>query len=376
MESNSLKPHVFEELPLPNLDMKLLSKPLGDANVALSRFVGSLKAIKGTADLLTSSFQSTEAHLSARIEGTYTVLEDVIGAEDKEESADTNSEKRDDLREVLNYRRALRFAISTRSKAESLTLHQVRQYHKELLSGSVRGSKKKPGQFRSTQNYIGNQSSGIEHARFVPPEVIMLTDALENWIKYAALDTEDRLLQLAILHAQFEIIHPFDDGNGRVGRLLIPLFLYKKKYMSKPCFYLSEYLEKHSEKYYDRLLNVTKGGEWHEWILFFLKAIEEQSVLYEKRVEDIVNLYEKIKNDTVQISRSSYAFKTIDFIFKKPIFDVPSLCKELKSKRANIDSIIKKLHKEKIITIYRESIGARPALWRFNDLMDVLRYSV
>ena len=360
------KPFIPHELPPSNMDKGQLLTAVGKAHSALSNFIGSLRIINP--DLLLVSFQSNEAILSSRIEGTQTKLEEVIGVSDDQELATNDPEKRDDFREVLNYRRTLTLASED---DRPLTLHLIRQCHEELLRGSVRGSNKNPRTIRTLQNYIG-VTNNIEQARFIPPAPKLVQQSLENLIKYINLKDEDVLIQTAILHAQFEIIHPFDDGNGRVGRLLIPLFLQKKGYMPNPCFYLSEYLNNNQDEYRDRLLGVTEKDEWNEWILFFMKAIKTQSETLEKRVENIFNLYKEMSRKILDLTRSRYSQPVTDYIFKKPIFDIPSMSEQTKIKQPTLHYLLKILHEEKIINTYEKSSGSQPARYVFRKLISLL----
>ena len=153
-------------------------------------------------------------------------------------------------------------------KKRPVCLDLLTKVHGALMEG-VRGQEKGRGRFRKVQNWIGRSGSTLETAKFVPPEPVAMMESLRNWEKHVHFDEQDRLVQLAVIHGQFEIIHPFTDGNGRVGRMMIPLVLYEQKLLSSPMFYLSAYLEQHRETYYERLLGITARGEWDEWVLFF-----------------------------------------------------------------------------------------------------------
>ncbi len=170
-----------------------------------------------------------------------------------------------------------------------ITLSLVRQMHAVLMD-SVRGANKTPGEFRLDQNWIGPLGCTIEQASFVPPSPLQLLDYLQAWEGYLAFNDFDLLVQVAVVHAQFELIHPFKDGNGRIGRLFIPLFLYQKRVLASPMFYLSEYLEAHRELYYVRLQGISRDGDWTSWIEFFLDAITQQAHANTERVREILAL--------------------------------------------------------------------------------------
>lgn len=185
---------------------------------------------------------------------------------------------------------------------------------------SVRGANKMPGEFRSEQNWIGAAGNTIEQASFVPPSPLQLLDHLQAWERYLAGDDVDVLLQCAVAHAQFELIHSFKDGNGRIGRLLIPLFLFQKRALAGPMFYLSDYLESHRDMYYVRLQAVSREGDWTGWIAFFLDAVTQQALANTDRVRAMMALYEDMKRRIAELTRSQHAIAVLDALFDRPIF--------------------------------------------------------
>lgn len=197
------------------------------------------------------------------------------------------------------------------------------ELHRILLD-SVRGQNKTPGEFRRDQNWIGKAGCTIEEASFVPPSPLRLLDYLQAWERYLDSDDVDYLLQVAVIHAQFELIHPFKDGNGRIGRILIPLFLYQKRALSQPMFYLSEYLEDNRDEYYERLRAISIQGDWNGWIAFFLRAIATQAVQNSKRVNAIMALYEEMKIAIQGATHSQYSVHLLDAIFDKPFSGLPT----------------------------------------------------
>ena len=154
----------------------------------------------------------------------------------------------------------------------------------------------------------------------MPPSPLQLLDHLEALERYLASDDVDALIHVAVVHAQFELLHPFQDGNGRIGRLLIPLFLYQKRTLASPMFYLSEYLESHRELYYARLRGISQDGDWTTWVEFFLDAIIHQAKTNTERVGSILELYDRMKQRVTALTRSQYAFQVLDALFNRPIF--------------------------------------------------------
>src|SRR3989338_1678207 len=284
-----MKPYIPERLPLQSLDWVRFITLIGQANAELARYDGILQGIINPAVLL-SPLTTKEAVISSKIEGTQASLEEVL---QYEASPDVKTEKYDDIREIINYREAMRFSVQWMKK-KPITLNLIKEMHGILLD-SVRGKDKGRGNFRTGQNYIGKPGAPIEQATYIPPSPLVLMDHLTNFEKYIHYDEKDRLVQLATVHAQFEIIHPFLDGNGRLGRILIPLFLYEKQVLHSPMFYISEYLESNRDEYYARLKAISEEKAWDDWIEFFLRAIIEQAKANSVKAKSILDLYEKKK---------------------------------------------------------------------------------
>jgi Fic family protein len=209
-------------------------------------------------------------------------------------------------------------------KTRPFNLNLLLKLHSILLD-SVRGRHKGRGHFRTVQNWIGAAGSPIHQADFVPPEPGRLSGCLDNWEKYYHADQPDLLVQLAILHGQFEIIHPFIDGNGRLGRILIPLFLFERKVLSRPVFYLSAYIEEHKEEYIECLrgLGRERGG-WNRWVEFFLKDVIEQAEANQATARGIKDLYE-LKAEVIKLTHSQFAVPLLDVLFERPIISSSEL---------------------------------------------------
>ena len=235
----------------------------------------------------------------------------------------------------------------------------------------MRGQDKTPGEFRKDQNWIGKYGCTIEQASFVPPNPLQLQDHLEAWQTYIESNDIDLLLQTAVVHAQFELLHPFKDGNGRIGRILIPLFLYQKKKLSQPMFYLSSYLEANREKYYMCLQNISREGDWDGWIDFFLQAIAEQARSNNAKVKSIMKLYDAMKQKIHEITHSQYTVHLLDAIFDRPIFDSTHLVKHTTIPAASVKSFIPKLKKEGILTEVFPAKGRKSAILAFLQLLNI-----
>jgi Fic family protein len=309
-----MSPYIPEKLPIENLNYMPLISLIAKANAAVARYDGYLQNIPNP-EVLVTPLITQEAVLSSKIEGTQATIEDVLEYEANKNEILGN----DDIFEILNYRNAIDYAIKRLTELP-LCLRLLKELHSILLN-SVRGSNKSRGEFRKVQNWIGIPGSTIGEATYIPPDVIHLNEALGNFEKYLNSDDYDSLVQIAILHAQFEMIHPFLDGNGRLGRMLIPLFLYYKKVLSSPMFYMSQYLEKHRETYYAKLRAISNDGNWIGWIKFFLNGIIEQADVNLKKAKAIMNLYDFKKERIRKVTHSQYSIKILDALFIKPIFN-------------------------------------------------------
>ena len=310
-----MKPYIPEELPLKKLDYNPFIKLIGKANRALARYDGLLLSIPNPTILL-SPLKDQEAVLSSKIEGTQATLEEVYKFEAGEKIMPEN--KKYDIQEIINYRKATNFAVEELKKIP-LSLRMLRNIHSILLN-SVRGQNKDRGNFRTIQNWIGKPGATIENAIYVPPPPDLILNKLSNLEKYLHTNNEDCIIQMAIIHAQFELIHPFLDGNGRIGRIIIPIFLYSKKVLSLPVFYLSSYLEKNRELYYQNLLSISKEGKWEKWIKFFLEAVFKQSNENINKAKEILNLFESMQERIYNSTHSPNIMKILDAIFNHPIF--------------------------------------------------------
>jgi Fic family protein len=360
---NSCIPH---DLPLQNLDWKNLLPLVGRANGCLARYDGMLQTLPNSAVLL-SPITANEAVLSSKIEGTQATLDEVLEADAGLLTAEA---RRGDIEEISNYRSAV--AVAEGALADRpLSLGLIREIHQRLLQG-VRGRDKEPGKFRTDQNWIGRHGDPIERARFIPPNPAILQQALEQWGNYIGSAAEDPILQIAVAHAQFEILHPFKDGNGRIGRMLIPLILFQRQALSRPMFYMSEYLEEHRQEYYDRLLAITDNDDWHGWLVFFLNGLIAQAEANLKKVQAIRDLYEETKRRVVEITHSQFAPAAVDAFFRRPIIsgtDFTAIAGF--NNRVTANGMLRQLEAENIIIKVRDGAGRMPAVYAFLRLINL-----
>jgi Fic family protein len=363
-----MEPFVPEELPIASLDWKRLIPRLGEANREIAHYGGVLRRVPNPG-LLLSPMTTQEAVLSAAIEGTQATLGEVLRFEAGEVMLEEG--RRDDFQEIVNYRRALSQA-QHELESRPFNLNLLLELHAILLD-SVRGRFKGAGRFRTTQNWIGPESRPIEEAYFVPPAPGDLSLHLDRWEKYYHATELDVLVQLAIVHAQFEIIHPFSDGNGRLGRLLIPLFLYEKKLLPRPMFFLSESLEAHRKSYEVGLRDLGKDEDaWNRWVEFFLLLLGNQALKNTLKALSIQQLYDELKNKVIALTRSQFAIPLLDQIFFRPVFSAADLAfaRPCPSRPA-LNNLVRKLSTGGVIKQLREASGQRGAMYVQAELVNL-----
>ncbi len=311
----------FVPAPLPPspaivMDDELV-RLLSDADRALGRLDG-VTSVLPNPDLFVAMYVRQEAVLSSQIEGTQSTLEDVLQFEADIRGRDIPK----DVEEVVNYVRALNYGLE-RAATLPLSLRLIREIHSELLSG-VRGSDKTPGEFRKDQNWIGARNCPLSMATFVPPPVDAMHNALNQFEQFLhKRDQLPLLIHCGLAHAQFETIHPFMDGNGRVGRLLITFLLCQQGVLQSPLLYLSYYLKAHRSEYYDRLMAIRNDGNWEGWLKFFLRGIAEVSRSATATARAILQLRDQHRQMIAQAATgSTYGLQLHDYLFIQPIVSV------------------------------------------------------
>ena len=364
-----MKPFLPANLPVKNIDYNRLINLVAEANRKLSLYNGILQVMINPHVLL-APLTSKEAVLSSKIEGTQVSFTELLQFEADEKL--NNNINLNDVDEIVNYKKAMLEAEKMFIDRPFIHLNMVRSLHSILLSG-VRGSNKARGDFRKVQVYIGSLKGGIEQATYIPPEAQNVLPLLDNWEKYINYTDQEILIACAVMHAQFEMIHPFLDGNGRMGRMLIPLFLYQKNCIDKPVFYMSEFFEENRQEYYLKLNNISNSGNWDDWIEFFLNGIIKQSNKNIEKSKEIISLYNEIKEQFINITHSNFAINVLDSLFKKPIISASEL-----AKNSNIPSpttanvLFKKLLNSNIISLEKKAGGTRSAIYMFDKLVQIV----
>ena len=358
----------YGKFPPKNLDWSRLIHLIGPANAALARYDGKLSAIPN-AGVLLSPLTTQEAVLSSKIEGTQATMGEVLEYEAAGDTDKLPSERKADINEILNYRRAMWDAVEL-LKDLPLCQRVIKAAHNSLLQG-VRGQGKQPGEYRAIPNWIGPPGCPIEEARFVPVSADKLQEAMGLWETYIHDEAPDRLVQLAILHAEFEALHPFLDGNGRLGRMCVPLFMFNKGLINLPTFYISAFFEANRDEYYDKLLAVSRDDDWTGWCVFFLRAVTSQAKENLDKANQILKLYEDKKEKVVEVTHSQHAIHALDFIFSHPIFVASHFTGNGVIPKPTAIRILTILRNNDIITTLREASGRRPASYIFPELINI-----
>ena len=352
--------------PDKHLDWHRLVPLLGPAYSVVARYDGMLSAVPNPRILL-APLSIQEAVLSSRIEGTEATMGQVLEFEARGEAR--SPARRDDILEIIQYRGAMRHA---EKMLRELPLSQrvIRESHRVLLSGG-RGRQRSPGRYRQIPNWIGPPGCSIEDAKFVPVGAEKLLVAMSAWERYMHRDEPDRLVQLAILHAEFEALHPFLDGNGRMGRMLVPLFMWQRELIRQPAFYISAYFEANRDAYYEGLLSVSRDDDWTGWCEFFLRAVRMQAEDNLARTQAILDLYEEMKNRVPEVTRTQYAIQVLDWVFEHPVFSSARFVSETECSAPTARRILHRLWDAAILRKIDSGRGRRPAVFAFRHLLKI-----
>ena len=329
----------FRPTPLPpNPELVIGSdmvKKLVEANRALMKLDTATKYIPDV-KLYILMYVRKEALISSQIEGTQCTLDDILDPY-------IDSNKNFDTEEVINYISACQYAIG-RLDTLPLCNRLLREIHERLING-LRGSDKNPGEFRKSQNWIGAANCSLKDARFIPPNVDDMNEAMSDLEKYMNEgDDYDPLIRIALIHYQFETIHPFLDGNGRVGRLLILLYLIEQGIISEPIIYISYFLKKNQIEYYDRITEVRQSGNYEQWVSFFLEAVSAAAKDSMTTIEELRDLHEKNVARLPKTNRKNDNVKRFfDYIEQHPIIDIRKTSEALELSYNTVSTIVNKL---------------------------------
>ena len=329
-----------------------LNELLSDANVAVGRLDGSVLTLPNPG-LFVAMYARREAVLSSQIEGTQSSLQDVLAAEANIFAPHLPK----DVHEVMNYAAAMAVGLET-LKTLPVSVRLIRQIHQVLLHG-VRGSHRTPGELRTTQNWIGPEGCTLQEATFVPPPPHEMRMALSDWEKFLHADDDlPLLIKVGLAHAQFETIHPFSDGNGRVGRLLITFLLVEGNMLHQPVLYLSHYFKRHRQAYYDHLQALHETGDWESWLSFFLQGVKEVSGQAAEMAGVILRMREGLRQGiTENFARGAgNALKVVEHLFASPITSVKEVQELIGTSRQAANQLVGRLEE---LGVVREITGQK-----------------
>jgi Fic family protein len=357
----------FVPAPLPpdpplQLDGELLSL-LSDANLAVGRLDGIAENVPDP-DLFVAMYVNREAVLSSQIEGTQSTLEDLLAVDLGSQA----HEIPEDVDEVVNYVRAMNFGLG-RLTTLPLSLRLIREIHAQLLQGA-RGAHHTPGEFRTTQNWIGAPGAAITSAMFVPPTAADMHKALHDFELFLHEEsTYPLLVEVGLAHAQFETIHPFLDGNGRVGRLLITFLLVHGDVLHRPLLYLSYYFKLHRAEYYDRLTAIRVAGDWEGWLRFFLRGVAETAAEAKHTAQKIFDLRERHRELVLAHNLSPNGLNLLALLFRRPLVNVNLVATTLEISYQTANVLVGRF--EDLDLLQETTGGRRGRVFRYGPYMSL-----
>ena len=359
------------KFPPAGLDYQRLMPGLLGATAALARYDQMLRSLHNS-ELFLAPLRGQEAVVSSRMEGTISTLDEIlqVEAEYGEDDAGAALDYRSDAIETVLYRRALNAAQARLEQGQPLSESLLRSLHRQLLSFG-RGAKKSPGAYKREQNYIGER--GSRRVSFVPVAPEHLDAGMEALFAMIGDPTIPVLLRTALAHAEFEALHPFEDGNGRVGRMLITLMLWQGGAIAAPHFYISRYFEDYKDEYLDRLRAVSADDDWDGWCLFFLSAVEQQAIRNLEVAQEIRDFYEEMKLRFSELLASRFSIAALDYLFANPVFSNNRFTREAGIPVQTAARFSRVLLQAGLLQTVREASGRRPAIYRFEPLMAKVR---
>lgn len=370
IETNQAVDYHYEAFPPKVFDKASILEPLLEATDALARYDQMLKGMHNS-EILLAPLRGQEALASSRMEGTFSTLEEVLELES--ESApelSTKNEYRSEAVETYLYSRALRIARQSMEDGQPMSKALIREMHQLLLSFS-QSRNKTPGQFKTEQNYIGTR--GSPNVSFVP----ICPEQLESGIDQMLSFTEDSewpaLVRVAISHIEFEALHPFKDGNGRVGRMLITLMLWRLGCISTPHFYISRFFEENKASYIHHMREVSATGAWEPWCEFFLNAVKEQAFQNLQVAESTRKLYEEMKDRFAKLLNSPKAVTALDYVFTNPVFRNSRFTRNAGIPAHTAARFSRILLEKGLLAPVREASGRQSAIYSFEPLLNLVR---
>lgn len=359
----------YDQFPPQNLDYRKIMEPLLKATDSLARYDQMLKNIHNS-EILLGPLRNQEAVISSRMEGTISTMDEILKFEADSDDENESKNVRSEIFETILYQRALTNAQRAMQDGYPLSQHLVKTIHQQLLSFG-RGAQKAPGEYKIEQNYLADKIK--QKILFIPISPEKLTDGMENLFTYINESQDPILIKTALMHIEFEALHPFQDGNGRIGRMLITLLLWSTGTISEPHFYISGYLEENKDLYIDTMRQVSENNDWERWCAFFFEAIDKQAIRNLQIAENIKELYEEMKSVFTDSLSSKYSLNALDYIFTNPIFRNNKFTSKSGIPTATAARFTRILLDNGLIRTVEEAAGRRPALYAFEPLLKLVR---
>ncbi|RJL06941.1 Fic family protein [Paracoccus siganidrum] len=357
--------------PPATLDYEAVLGPLEEAATSLARYDTKMSGMVN-GELFLTPLRRQDAVTSSRMEGTISTIEELYRLEAEEDagSADPYREARNDDIETYLYSRALRNAQQALAEGAPLGEHLIRTAHQQLLSFG-RGARKRPGSYKIEQNYIGDEKRGKIHYVPIAPE--HLAPAMTDLVRFINESAMRPLIRTAIAHVEFEALHPFEDGNGRIGRMLITLMLWKLGVLSQPNFFVSGYFEANKDEYIERMRAVSATGDWTGWVVFFLQAMHEQATVNIQTADAIFHLHTEMRERFREVLNSQFHDQALDFVFASPVFRNDRFVDRSGIPASSARALSRRLVEAGLLRTMEPAAGRRAALYAFDPLLDLLK---
>jgi Fic family protein len=358
----------YDRFPPTNINYEAIFDSHARATRALSAYEEMFKAIPDS-EILLGPLITHEAVQSSKMEGTVSTIDEVLKYEaDYDGNVKDTALASSDTKETALYKKALLDAQKAIEDGYPLSSSLIKAIHQTLLSEG-RGATKSPGQFKVEQNFIADRKEIL----FVPISPEKLQDGLDLLFDYIEQSAHNELIKIGVTHVEFEALHPFKDGNGRIGRMLVTLMLWQLKQISKPHFYISDYLEEHRDVYLDTMRNVSAHDDWNNWLIFFFNAIENQAKKNHAVAGKIRQLYEDLDRNFHLVLKSAQAKDALDFMFKHPKFRNNKFIKESGIPESTAARFTRELVKANYLATEEKASGRKPALYSLAPLMEIVR---
>lgn len=360
----------YGAFPPESIDYQELIVPISAAASALARYDAKLEKLHNK-ELLLAPLRNAEAVVSSRIEGTVATLDEIlkIQADVDDEVEETNNYRQEAI-EVFSYTRAVKHAQTLLINGLPISSRLIKEAHSRLLFFG-RGADKTPGQYKTDQNYVADKRN--KQVLFVPASPEYLEEGIHELEKYVNREDIEPLVQTAVMHLEFEALHPFKDGNGRLGRMLIPLNLWQRDLIHAPHLYVSSAVEERRDEYVDKLRDVSSSRQWTDWIAFFLEIVKRQAEINAEITDEIDKLYNEMASRFRDTLNSAYAHDVLDFVFTKPVFRNSNLTSQPDIPSQTAHRLSRLLVQEGILTEVEPASGRRAAMLAFEPLLEIVR---